>query len=290
VRRLVVLLPVLLAVVGCGSSPAPRTTLLFVSTRDGDYAIYGVGGGQEHRLTKGRGDPSSPQGLFFAIEPAWSSDGRLIAFASRRDGVSHIYLMRADGTNVRRLTDAPSADESPTWSPDRLRIAFAREGALFVVASAGGPAHRVGRGLGAAADPAWSPDGKLIAYDYRRPELSFREIWVIDSGGGRPRQITKLRASSGVPSWSPDGRRIAFHSNVRGRHFEIYSIALDGSGLRRETTSSIDTIDPAWSPNGTEIAFSRDGAIWTVDRTGREQKVTSGGNDSAPAWRPAGPH
>ncbi len=52
--------------------------------------------------------------------------------------------------------------------------------------------------------------------------------------------------------------------------------------------SSIDTIEPAWSPHGKEIAFSRDGAIWTVDRAGNERKLTSGENDSAPAWRPAG--
>jgi TolB protein len=288
VRRLVVLLPILLAVLGCGSSATPRTELLFVSTRDGDYAIYGVGGGHEHRLTKGRGDPSSPRGLFFAIEPAWSSDGRLIAFASRRDGRSHIYVMRADGTSVRRLTGAPADDETPTWSPDRRQIAFAREGALFVVASAGGPAHRIGRGLGAAADPAWSPNGKLIAYDYRRPGFTSREIWVVGAGGVRPRLLTRLGATSLLPSWSPGGRRIAFQSNVQGGHAEIYSIALDGRSLRRETKSPIDTIEPAWSPNGKEIAFSRDGAIWTVDRTGRERKVTSGGNDSAPVWRPAG--
>jgi Tol biopolymer transport system component len=93
---------------------------------------------------------------------------------------------------------------------------------------------------------------------------------------------------STLPSWSPGGRRLAFQSNVHAGHFEIYSIGLAGTGLRRETRSSIDTIQPAWSPNGTEIAFSRDGAIWTVDRAGLERKVTSGGNDSAPVWRPAG--
>ena len=146
---------------------------------------------------------------------------------------------------------------------------------------------RLGRAFaGRVADPAWSPDGRSIAFDYR-PD-GFQEIWVVGADGRQDRQLTKLRALSGFPSWSPDGRRLAFQSNAQGGHFEIYSIALDGSGLRRETRSSIDTIEPAWSPDGKEIAFSRDGAIWTVDRGGNERKLTSGDNDSAPSWRPAG--
>lgn len=287
-RRFALLVLVLFAVAGCGSGAAPPTDLLFVSTRDGDYAIYGVAadGGHEHRVTKGRGDPSSPRGLFFAIEPAWSPDGRLIAFVSKRDGVSHVYVMNADGTGVRRLTDARAEDGGPTWSPDGRRIAFAREGALFVVDSAGGAARRLGRAFaGRVADPTWSPDGKSIAFDYR-PD-NFQEIWVVGADGRHARQLTKLRVLSGYPSWSPDGRRLAFQSNAEGGHFEIYSVALAGGAVLRETTSSIDTIEPAWSPNGKEIAFSRDGAIWTVDRAGNERKLSSGDNDSAPAWRPA---
>jgi TolB protein len=290
-RRFVLLVLVLFAVAGCGSAAAPPPGLLFVSTREGDYAIYGVsaGGGHEHRLTKGKGDPSSPKGLFFATEPAWSPDGSLIAFVSKRDGVSHVYVMDADGSGVRRLTDARAEDGGPTWSPDGRRIAFAREGALFVVASAGGPARRLGRAFAGRVDgPAWSPDGNSIAFDYRPDGSSFQEIWVVDADGRHPRRLTRLRALSGLPSWSPDGRRLAFQSNLRGGHSEIYSIALGGSGLRRETRSSIDTIQPAWSPDGKEIAFSRDGAIWTVDRGGHERKLTSGDNDSAPVWRPAG--
>lgn len=279
----------LLAVTGCGTSASPRVDLLFASSRDGDYAIYGVGasGGRETRLTKGHGDPSTPEGLFFAVEPAWSPDGRLIAFASRRNGHSHIYVMRADGTQVRQVTRGKSDDDGPAWSPDQRRIAFSRDRHLFVVGSAGGPVRSLTRGLGGeAANPAWSPDGKLIAYDYRRPGFSSREIWVIRVDGSHTRLVTRLPAVSTLPSWSPDGRRIAFQSNLRGRHFEIYTIGRDGRGLRRETRSAIDTIDPAWSPNGKEIAFSRDGAIWTVDRTRRVRKVTSGGNDSTPVWRP----
>ena len=59
------------------------------------------------------------------------------------------------------------------------------------------------------------------------------------------------------------------------------------AGVTLNPGTAIDTIEPAWSPNGKEIAFSRDGAIWTIDRAGRERKVTSGGNDSTPVWRPA---
>jgi TolB protein len=225
---------VLLAVTGCGTSASPRVDLLFASSRDGDYAIYGVGasGGRETRLTKGHGDPSSPEGLFFAVEPAWSPDGRLIAFASRRNGHSHIYVMRVDGTQVRQVTRGKSDDDGPAWSPDQRRIAFSRDRHLLVVGSAGGPVRSLTRGLGGeAANPAWSPDGKLIAYDYRRPGFSSREIWVVRVNGRHTRLVTRLPAVSTLPSWSPDGRRIAFQSNLRGGHFEIYTIGRGGRGL-----------------------------------------------------------
>ena len=265
--------------------------MVFVSTRDGDYAIYAIdaAGRHEWRLTKAKGDPATPAGLFFQLQPAWSPDANTIAFASRRDGHTHIYVMRADGTNTRRLTSGAEDDSTPAWSPDGRQIAFARQGELYVVPAAGGAARRLTNALGGdAADPAWAPNGKLIAYDYRPAGFSIREIWVARANGSDPRQVTRLRQVSAIPTWSPKGDRIAFQSNVHGRHFEIYSIALDGSGLNRETHSSIDTIDPAWSPSGETIAFSRDGAIWTVDRTGRAAKLTSGGNDSSPAWRPSG--
>jgi TolB protein len=276
-----------LVLAGCGSSAPREAELLFVSTRDGDYAIYGFGHGHEWRLTKAKGDPASPSGLFFELQPSWSPDGESIAFTSKRDGRSHIYVMRTDGTGARRLTSGPAEDAHPTWSPNGQEIAFERAGALYAVRAAGGAAHRLTRGLGGdAEDPAWAPDGKLIAYDYRGPGYSTRELWVVRVDGSDARPVTRLGEASAAPSWSPDGRRLAFQSNVRGGHFEIYSIGVDGAGLRRETRSAIDTIDPAWSPGGGKIAFSRDGAIWTIDRAGHAVKLTSASNDASPAWRP----
>jgi Tol biopolymer transport system component len=280
-------LPVLLILGGCGSSSSSTPELVFVSTRDGDYALFGAAadGGNEHRLSSEKGDPSTPSGLFFQVQPAWSPDARLIAFASRRDGRSHIYVMSPDGGGTRRITSSQMDDDHPAWSPDGRRIAFARQRALFVIAAGGGRAWRLGHGLGNAANPTWSPNGKLLAYDYRQPGFSTREIWIAAADGSRPRPLTRLGAVSATPAWSPDGRRIAFHSNVRGGHYEIYSIGIDG-GLRRETRSSTDTFEAAWSSSGKEIAFSRGGAIWVVDRAGHARRITSAQNDSSPAWRP----
>jgi Tol biopolymer transport system component len=194
--------------------------------------------------------------------------------------------MRADGTGVRRLTSGNEDDSRPTWSPGSRRIVFSRGGELYVVAMRSGAVRRVTRGLGGDAnDPAWSADGKLIAYDYRRSGYSIREIWVVRSDGSGARAVTRLRQASALPTWSPDGGRIAFQSDARSHNAEIFSIGVDGTGLRRLTRSAIDTIDPAWSANGT-IAFSRDGAIWTLGPSGRAQQLTSEGNDASPTWRP----
>ena len=255
-RRLA-LLALLALAAGCGSSTPRDAALVFVSTRDGDYAIFGVDAGHhEWRLTKEKGDPSTPTGLFFQLQPAWSPDGASIAFVSKRAGHAHIYVMHADGTGSRRLTSGAADDTRPSWSPDGREIAFSRGGELDAVPAAGGVVHRISRGLGGdAADPAWSPDGKLVAYDYRRPGFSTREVWVVRADGSGARAVSKLQRSSALPTWSPQGNRLAFQSDTHGGHFEIYSIALDGSGLRRETRSEIDTIDPAWSPGGSTIAF-----------------------------------
>jgi TolB protein len=194
--------------------------------------------------------------------------------------------MNADGSEERRLTDTTRDDQRPSWSADGKRIVFGREGALFSVPAVGGPAQRVGKGLGNAANPAYSPDGKLIAYDYRTRGNGIREVYVMNADGTGIRRLTHLDDVSGVPSWSPDGRRIAFQSAASSVHTEIYSVGVDGQGLRQETTSTSDAIQPAWSPDGSMLTFSRDGAIWAIVE-GAERRLTSGkDNDSGPAWRP----
>ena len=282
-----------LSAAGCGSN-SYSPDLAFVSSRDGDYAIYatGAGGGSERRLSESHDLQSdSPNVLFYAVEPAWSPEGTRIAFGSRRDGHELIYVMNADGSSVQAVTTTGKLpDSNPSWSPDGSQIVYSGgAGDVYVMKADGSGVTRLTKGAAEERDPAWSPNGRWIAYERREPGGPTREIWVVRADGSDARQVTRFRAESYEPAWSPDSKRLLFASNVGGTTFHIYSIDLSGKNVIRRTHGEGDAFEPAWSPDGKLIAFSRDGAIYTVDVAGREEKLTSGQNDSSPVWRPVQP-
>ena len=123
-----------------------------------------------------------------------------IVFSSNRDGNQEIYVMDADGGNLRRLTNSPLDESEPTWSPDGKRIAFVTT--------------RAGEGA--------------------RDEN--RQIWVMDADGGNQQKLTNKDFSEWEPSWSPDGKRIAFtssgHWNVAGGAWQIWVMDADGGNPR----------------------------------------------------------
>jgi Tol biopolymer transport system component len=284
---------------GCaGSDNGGPAELLVVSTRDGDYAIYGMSadGGGEERLTEESGDPATPAGLFFQIEPAWSPDGTRIAFASKREGNFDIYVMSADGSETVRLTSTPEDDSHPSWSDDGERIVFSRgaPGDLWIMNADGSEARALLRDGAADTQPTWSPDGALIAFTRRQPGTSIRELWLMQPDGSGVRPLTTLQAVSDDPGWAPDSATIAFATNVLNNQFDVYTVAVDGGRPRRVTVTSVDSFEPAWSPDGTAIAYSEEGAIH-AKQVGSEtspeatQLTDPAGNDSSPAWRPASP-
>jgi Tol biopolymer transport system component len=276
----------------CGSSARPRPDIVFVSTRGGDYAVYGMNadGGRTQRLSRGeKGDASSPQKLFFQDQPAWSPDGRRIAFTSKREGTIHIFVMQADGSGTRRVTDANQDDSHPTWSPDGRWIAFARgqAGDLWRVRADGSGLYHIESDPADESDPAWSPAGGWIAYSRRTPGSEVQEIWLTRPDGTHRHELTHLGAVSKSPAWSPDGRRIAFSSNARGDGYAIYAIGLGGGRVSVRTDGTED-FEPTWAPDGRTIAFSRSGTIDAVDAKGAVRELSKGENDVLPAWRPTG--
>jgi Tol biopolymer transport system component len=278
---------------GCGGEDEARPDLAFVSTRDGDYAIFEMdadGRGQS-RLTEREGEVDSPARLFFQVDPAWSPDGTRLAFSSRRTGTFDVYVMNADGSRTRRLTSGKEHDSHPTWAPDGTRLAFERNGDVFVVRADGSGAHRISDVTAEESEPRWSPDGAWIAYVRRTPGTAARELWLMRADGTGRRQVTRQNATVVSPAWSPDSSRIVFSSNREDGVYELFTIGADGKGLRSVSPSSGDNLEPSWSPDGSTIAYLEDGAIFTVELGGGyvEKLTDNENNDSSPVWNPRQP-
>ena len=228
------------------------------------------------------------------ISPAWSPDGRLIAFHSYREESEDIYVMNANGSEVRRLTSHSAADRNPTWSPDGRRIAFDtgrdRNGEIYAMNADGSGLTRITDHLSDDAHPAWSPDGRRIAFHSNRNRSNY-DIHTMNADGSGVKRLTNDPAGDRHPAWSPDGRRIAFQSNRDG-NWEIYAMNADGSGLTRLTDDPAPDGDPVWSPDGRRIAFysGRDGnyEIYTMLADGsRLTRLTRNfTHDWNPTWGP----
>jgi Tol biopolymer transport system component len=184
-----------------------------------------------------------------------------IAYTSDRDGRSQVYVMDADGSRQHNLSNSPHLDTYPAWSPDGKWLAFTR---------------------------------------FQRVPTGFEgsDVWVMNAKGRKQRQLT-FGGSSGQPAWSPDGRRIAFSSHV-GFDSELFVINADGSGRTQLTsnepgpfTESGDT-SPAWAPDGSRIAwfaqrfrgFTQLGyGIYTMNPDGTDEQLLVAGATHAD-WSP----
>src|SRR5262249_19816319 len=147
--------------------------------------------------------------------PQFSSDGKHIVF--ERASASgclcmDIWVMNADGShehvvaaNLAQNNDDPFT--SPVWSPSGTKIAYSGRNGIWVVGIDG--RHRRQVTQGNDADPAWSPNGRWIAFDRSWDHDKKEDIWVVRANGGQPREL-KAGNSTSQPEWSPDGRWIAF--------------------------------------------------------------------------------
>ncbi len=292
-----------------------QARIAFASDRDGNYEIYVMtaDGGDLRRLTNNRATDHSP---------SWSPDGKRIVFMSARDGhidANHgsptfeIYVMAADGSNPRNLTNNPHYDMSPSWSPDGKQIVFAslsrfaldEDPALYfdiyVMAADGGNPHNLTNSPNDDRFPSWSPDGGQIVFSARRDghfeneHAITYEIYVMEADGMNQQRLTENRSNDWDPVWSPDGNRIAFASDRKGdlQNFEIYVMDADGGNEQKLTENRENDRFPSWSPDGERIVFAseRDGnweslEIYVMDADGgNPQNLTNNPQaDVGPAW------
>jgi Tol biopolymer transport system component len=137
--------------------------------------------------------------------PAWSPDGRKLAFVSRRDGNSEIYVMNADGSDQRNLTRHAASDQSPAWSPDGQSIAFVsrRSGLaeIHVMNADGSDQRNLRVRVGRDSGLGWSPDGRKIAFT-----AGSTEVYVVNADGSGRRQLTRSPWANWFAGWSPGPR------------------------------------------------------------------------------------
>jgi Tol biopolymer transport system component len=224
-----------------------------------------------------------------AYSPAWSPDGSRLLFVSNRSGDEELYVARADGTGVTRLTSLRGRDLTPAWSSDGQRIAWSRDGAIWTM-SASGAGKRVlvprAQQWHEHFSPTWH--AAQIVYSSTRTSAFDTELFRVPA-----KRLTFTQGSDGVladdsmPDFRRDGRRIVFTSN-RDQQGEIYVMNADGSGQTRLTRRPGDDWAPDFSPDGKRIAFTQlsTRSIWLLNADGTGLRRLTAGEDAD--WRPAG--
>jgi TolB protein len=218
-----------------------------------------------------------------AAQAAFPGKNGKIAFATDRSGVFELYVMNADGSAQTPLLsngNHPLRGVQPAWSPDGRKIAFKTDAATIAVVDANGSNARIVASAGVSDWPSWSPDSTKLALNGN----GFSDIYTVNADGSGLRFV----ASGLTPEWSPNGREIAFGGRgVPG----IYTVKPDGTDLRRLT----DRIDdaPSWSPDGQRLTFERvqggyDVMTMSRDGTGITNVTNSPIDETDPSWSPDG--
>jgi TolB protein len=182
--------------------------------------------------------------------PAWSPDGTKIMFMSSMLGNPELFIADGDGGHARRITHSVGASTSATWNPKTgQQVAFVSDRGglpqLYTMDIAGGDEQKIPLpDMGYVIDPAWSPNGQLLAFSWRRPNGNY-DLYVMDVATHDLVELTRDAARNERPGWAPDGRHLVFESTRTGTR-QIWSMLADGTNLRQLTTEGQNE-SPNWS-------------------------------------------
>jgi TolB protein len=225
------------------------TRLAFTSFPRGNASIL------MQSLETGRKLPFYNQRASTNASPEFSHDGQKILFASTAAGIQQIYVANLDGSAIKRLTYSPAVETEPKVNPktgSEIIFTSGRSGPpqIYKMNMDGAAVDRLTNGEGEAVNPAWHPEGQLIAFSWTAgPDPGIRNIFIMDVASKSIVQLTHGAGRNENPSFSPDGRHLVFQRTEPGARRSQIHVMLANGTQGRQLTSLGANEEPVWSKN-----------------------------------------
>ncbi|RZB31759.1 MAG: TolB protein [Desulfobacteraceae bacterium Eth-SRB1] len=259
--------------------------IAFISTGSGNKEIYICEFDGNNPVQKTRTKN-------ITLSPAWSSDGKWIAYTAYKRGKPDLYiehLKEKRGVVVAKK----GINITPAWVPGKFALAatlsYSGDPEIYMLTGTGKIIKRLTYNMGIDVSPVWSPDGAKMAFVSNRSGTP--QIYILDIESRKVARLTFHGRYNTSPSWSPDGDRIAYAAMKNGQ-FNIYVISADGGDPIQLTYNEGDSETPSWSPDGSLIVFSstREGAsrLYVMTSYGTDQRrlLALPGEQTSPRWSP----
>lgn len=224
------------------------------------------------------------------LSPAWSPDGKQVAYTLYQDGNPEIFVINSAG-EAKPVTTNGSINLSPTFNPfGEITVASAmrEDMEIFILNQRGKIVRQLTRSFGIDINPSWSPDGKQFVFASERSGKL--HLFKARADGSGIRRLTYVGYHNDNPAWSPRGDKIVFQGRDQGV-WDLFIMNADGSLLQRLTADSGNNESPSWSPNGRFITFTstRNGTpqLFIMREDGSNQRgVGPKRGATQPSWSP----
>jgi TolB protein len=270
-----------------GERGVARTRVAFVGDATGSKEIYLVDydGARLSRVTSLN---------TITISPAWSADGKQLAFTTYASGNPDLVRVQLGQQQVIAVSARPGINSAPAWHPNGQRIAaalsFEGNTEIYTMDVSGKGLQRLTFAENSIeTSPTFSPTGAQITFVSDRTGQT--QLYIMDLDGANTRRLTHLNGMCDSPHWSRDGDWIVFVARV-DRTFDIFRVRPNGADLTRLTADSGNYENPRWAPDSRHIVYaqrsegSRNLFVMAADGSGKRRLTWSSGDQYNPAWSP----